>query len=139
MEPCKARAIHYNFFLQLSADDFAADDGVFFAPCTRCDFFHSSLLTIQSRGELSSSKSIFRLNYVPPYGTWTQLYLILAILLPIFTYVSAILHRQFVHSPQKGAENKIAAEHMDIAPFVSMRSASSAELPADTCGKNCNM
>ncbi len=30
---------------------------------------------------------------------------------------------------------KIAAEHLDAASFVSMRSASSAKSSADTCGK----
>ncbi len=35
-----------------------------------------------------------------------QLYMILVVLFPIFTYITAILHGQVVHSPQKCAEKK---------------------------------
>ncbi len=60
-------------------------------------------------GEKIAVKHIpfFRLNFFPPYGTWTQLYLILAVLLPIFTHVTAILHEQVVRFPQKCAEKKL--------------------------------
>ncbi len=96
------------------------------ARATRCNFLHIFLRTISQQttivflhyvhaavssaclcwwfvweGKLSLSKSIFKLNSVPPYGMWTQLYLILAVLLPTFTHVSAILRIQVVRSPQK--------------------------------------
>ncbi len=39
----------------------------------------------------------------------------------------------------KTCGEKIAVEHIDTAPFVSIRSASSVESFADTGGKNCNV
>ncbi len=48
--------------------------------------------------KLSVSRFIFRLNSVPPCGTWTQLYLILVVLLPIFTRFAEILRGQVVRS-----------------------------------------
>ncbi len=79
---------------------------VFFVPCTCCDFFHSSLLMIRSRGKNEAYQDpLFRLNSVPPCGMWTQLCLILVVLFPIFTHVMAILCAQAVCS-QKRAEKR---------------------------------
>ncbi len=72
---------------------------------------------------------------------WTQLHLIPAVLLPIFTHVTAILCGQVVHFSQKTCGEKIAAEHVDTAHLFKCGSASSAklsvdaELSVDTCGK----
>ncbi len=65
---------------------------IFFAWCTQCDFFYSSLLTIWTRDTNQAYQDPFlRLNSVPSCGMWTHLYLILSILLPIFTHVTTIL------------------------------------------------
>ncbi len=46
------------------------------------------------------------LNSVPPCGTWVQFYQILAVLLPTFMYVTAILHGPVIRSLQKHVEKK---------------------------------
>ncbi len=95
------------FFTQLSTDDSAAKDGVFLHGV------HAAIFSIHLgwwfRGgrKINLSKPIFfKLNSVPPCGTWMQLYQILAIPLLTFTHVIAILRWQAVRSPQKGAEKK---------------------------------
>ncbi len=64
---------------------------------------------------------------------WTQLCLILAVLHPTFTHVTAILCGQAVRSPQKCAEKKLKRSTW-MQPH-SMQFASSAELSRDTCRK----
>ncbi len=82
------------FFLQVSAGDSAVNVN-FFALCTQCNFFHSSLLMIQRRGENQAYQYPFlRLNSIPHSEKWTQLYLILSVLLLTFTHITAILRGQ---------------------------------------------
>ncbi len=79
----------------------------FFAPCTCYDFFHSFLLMIGRKGKIKLIKIyFFKLKSVPLCRMWTQLHLILVVLLPTFTHVTAILCGQVVCSPQKCVEKK---------------------------------
>ncbi len=55
---------------------------------------------------------------------WTQLCLILSILLPTLTHITEILRVQVVRSPQKRVETKLQLSTYTQPPFVSMRPAS---------------
>ncbi len=99
---------------------------VFYALCTRCDSFQSSLLTIWRGKNQTYQDPFLRLTYTPPCRTWTELCPILSALLPKFTHITVIL---------KMWGEKIVAERMDTATLVKMRSDFFAALSADTCGK----
>ncbi len=68
---------------------------------------------------------------------WTQLYVILFVILSTPNTYPPHCDFTWINCPfsAKTCGEKITAEHKDIAPFVSMRSASSVELSADTWGK----
>ncbi len=73
-------------------------------------------------GENQTHRDPFwRLDSIPLCGTWTQLWLILSVLLPKFMRVTVILQGQVVCSLQGHAEKKIAAEHMNAAPIVTKK------------------
>ncbi len=69
-------------------------------------FFAHLCWQFEGGGKSNSSRSIFRLNSIHLCGTWMQLYLILSVLLPIFTHITVILRGQVVCSPQRHAEKK---------------------------------
>ncbi len=102
----KARATRCNFFPQLSADNSPVNDDFFFVPCICCDFSACLCRWFEVWRKIKLIKIIFRWNSVSPCRMWMQLYLILAVLLPIFTHFTVILHGHVVCSPQKRAEKK---------------------------------
>ncbi len=122
--PPKAKATRCNFSTSFCGL-FCSERRLFFYTDITAQFF-PLIFADDLEEKFSLSRSIFRLNSIPPCRMWTQLYPILSVLLPTFAHIAAILHKQVVCSPQKHAGEKITAEYMDIAVFVSMRFASFA-------------
>ncbi len=100
-------------------NDTAANDNVFSLPCVHSAFFLLvSADASEEGGKLSLSRSIFRLNSIPPCGMWVQLCLTLSVLLPTFMHVTAILHGQVVRFSQKLAEKKSMATSSYRLPWL---------------------
>ncbi len=80
-------------------------------------FFRSSLLMIK-RGDLAYQNTFFWLNSVPLCRTWTQLNLILSVLLPKFTHVTAISRRYVIRSLKHGRrKNRSRAQGHSLICF----------------------
>ncbi len=79
----------------------------FFCTVYTLRFFHSSAADSEMGEKSNLSRSIFRLNFVHPCGMWTQLYLILSILLSTFTRLAAILRGHVVRSTQRSVGKKL--------------------------------
>ncbi len=127
--PRKVRVIRCNFsrkFLWVILQQIST----FFAPCTWCDF-SAHLYWQFGKGEKSSlSRSIFYTEFHSSLQNMDA-----ALSDPVCSTPN--IYFMWTNCPfsTKTCGEKFSAERMDTVPFVSLRSASSAESSADTCGK----
>ncbi len=127
--------LHIAIFLQVSADDSAAN-GNFFLHHVHGAIFSAHLCwSFGGWGKLSFSRSIFLTEFCSPVRNVDAALSDPGCSTPnIYTRHCDFMWKSYPFSAKMYGE-KIAVEHMDTAPFVSTRSASSMESSADTCGK----
>ncbi len=101
----QARSTCYNFFHKYLWRN-PQQTLTFFCTIYMVQFFAIVCYDSQEGENQAYQDPFLRLNSIPPYGTWIQLYLTLSILLPTITHVTAILSRHVNHSPKKYAEKK---------------------------------